>query len=558
MSFDRVIRGGQVVDGTGTPPVAADVAISDGRIDEIGSPDAAGAEEIDASGCRVTPGFVDPHTHLDAQLCWDPSAFPSNRHGVTTVVLGLCGFGVAPCPEDGDEYLLRMLEVVEEIPYASTRNGVPFGWRHWSEYRAHLASQALGVNVAGFVPHSALRYFVMGDRARGEEATADEIAAMVAELERALAAGAVGLATSRGPNHVDGFRKPVPSRFASDEELRALVGACRGRLWQMNVETKFDHDTRALKQEVETYARWSREAGAALTWTPLHAEPGEALWSEMLSHNRELNVGDAVVRPQITAVPITVLLRFDERSVLVGCPGWREALPDFFKLAPEERLARLAAPEVRATIKAATPEARNPLSPDYALWRFTITPSRPDLAGRTIAEAAAAEGVHPVDLLCDQVIADRLATLVEMPVANRSAEGALHFLRDDATLLGLGDAGAHVMSVTNYRYPTYLLAELVRDQRALPLEVAIERLTRAPARLHGLSGRGTIAPGAAADLCVIDPAKLALAPAEVRNDLPGDAPRLVQTGSGYRTVLCNGTVTLRDDTPIDAAPGQML
>ena len=558
MAFDLVIRGGQVVDGTGAPPVAADVAIQNGRVVEIGTPDASGAEELDASGCWVTPGFVDPHTHLDAQLCWDGAASPSNRHGVTTVVLGLCGFGVAPCPEAGDEYLLRMLEVVEEIPYRSTRAGVPFGWHHWSEFRAHLADRPLGVNATGFVPHSALRYFVMGERARGEVATDDDVAQMVAELERALASGAIGFSTSRGPNHVDGFREPVPSRFATDEELRRLVAACRGRLWQINVETKFDHDTKALRAEVDTYARWSREAGATLTWTPLHAEPGEALWSDMLAHNRQLNRGDAVVRPQITAVPITVMLRFDERSVLVGVPGWRDALPGFYKLDPADRIARLRDPEARETIKAGQPEPRNPLSPDYARWRFAITPSRPALAGRTLDAVAAEEGLHPVDLLCEQVIADELATLIELPVANRSADGALRFLEDDQMLLGLGDSGAHVTSVTNYRYPTYLLAELVRDRGALPLETAVQRMTQAPARLHGLRDRGVLAPGGAADLCVIDPERLALAPAELRSDLPGDAPRLFQTGLGYRAVLCNGTATLRDDTPTGAAPGRML
>ena len=232
MQVDWLIRGGEIVDGTGAPRSRGDVAIQAGRIVELGEVSVDARRELDASACWVTPGFIDPHPHLDAQLCWDATGSPSNLHGVTSVVLGLCGFGVAPCPPEGGDYLLRSLEVVEEIPYASTREGVPFAWSTWAEYRDHLAARPLALNVAGFVPHSALRYFVMGERARGEVASPEERDAMVAELTNAFAAGAVGFATSRGPNHVDGYREPVPSRYADEEELQALVSACRGRVWQ--------------------------------------------------------------------------------------------------------------------------------------------------------------------------------------------------------------------------------------------------------------------------------------------------------------------------------------
>src|SRR5919106_2814210 len=228
MTLDAALRGGTLVDGTGAPRRRADVGVKDGVVVEIGEKldDHSAEREIDASGCIVTPGFVDPHTHLDAQLCWDPSGSPSSLHGVTTVVMGLCGFGVAPCREGGGEYLLRSLEMVEEIPFESTSLGVPFTWRTWPEFMAHLRSRPLGVHVYGFVPHSALRYYVMGERARSEPATADDRAALVAELRRSLAAGALGFATSRGPNHNDAYGEPVPSRRADDAELRALVGAC--------------------------------------------------------------------------------------------------------------------------------------------------------------------------------------------------------------------------------------------------------------------------------------------------------------------------------------------
>ena len=558
MAHDLVLRGGLIVDGTGAPPLRGDVAIDAGRVVEVGESVGDAHDELDASGCWVTPGFIDPHTHLDAQLCWDPTAGPSNRHGVTTVIFGLCGFGVAPCPTDGDEYLLRALEVVEEIPYRSTSQGVPFGWHSWREFRDHIGRQALGVNAAGFVPHSALRYFAMGERARTEVATADDRDRMVAELSDALAAGAVGFATSRGPNHVDGYHKPVPSRLADEAELEALVSACAGRIWQINVETKFSHDSAALIKEIEIYAEWTRKAGARLTWTPFYAEPGETVWQEVLEHNRSLNEGGLEVSPQITAVPITLVLRFDEGSFLTAIPGWQEALRDFFALSLDEQKARLLDPQVRDAMKVEGADPKHPLNPDFAYWTFTFCPSQPELSGRSLADVAAQDGVHPVDVLCDQVVRDDLATLIDIPIFNRSREGVVRFLEDPYTLLGLGDSGAHVMSVTNYRYPTFLLADLVVQQQALPVELAVNRMTRVPALLHGLRDRGVLAPGLAADICVIDPERLRLGAVEVRHDLPGGLPRLYQPGFGYRAVFVNGVRTIADDETTGAAPGEML
>jgi N-acyl-D-aspartate/D-glutamate deacylase len=558
MAIDRVIRGGTLVDGTGAPPRRGDVGIDAGRIVALGEVRESARETLDAEGCWVTPGFIDPHTHLDAQLCWDPSGSPSNRHGVTSVIMGLCGFGVAPCPPGGGDYLLRSLERVEEIPYQCTREGVGFQWESWREYRDHIARQPLAMNVAGFVPHSALRFFAMGERASSEVANADDRGAMLRELSDALDAGAVGLATSRGPNHEDGEGRPVPSRFADEEELRTLVSACRGRVWQINVETKFSHDSDALTREVERYAAWSRQARARLTWSPFYAEPGESVWREVLAHNRELNEGGLRVAPQITAVPVTLLLRFDERSFLTSVIGWEEALAGFFKASVEERKARLADPAVRGAMRQGGGDPYHPLTPNYDLWTFSVVPSRPERSGRSLAEVAAEEGVHPVDVLCDQVIADDLETLLDVPVANRSQEGAVRFMEDDWTVLALGDAGAHVMSVTNYRYPSFVLGELVVRKGALSIERAVERMTRAPARLHGLAGRGTLELGAAADLCVVDPERVAVDPVAIRHDLPGNAPRLHQVGRGYRAVIVGGVPSVLHDEATGAAAGEML
>jgi len=555
---DLVLRQGLIVDGSGQAPHAGDVAVDDGRVVAVGRVEERGRAEVDASGCWITPGFVDPHTHLDAQLCWDPSGSPCAAHGVTSVVLGLCGFGVAPCPPGGDEYLLRALEVVEEIPFAATRIGVPFAWETWREYRDHLASQDLGVNVAGFVPHSSLRYAVMGERAREAVANERERAAMVAALEDALEAGAIGFATSRGPNHVDGFGGPVPSRQADDAELEALVGACRGRLWQINVETKFSGDAAALRSEVGRYVAWTRRAGARLTWTPFYADRNAEFWHEVLAENADWNAEGLRIAPQVTAVPITLLLRFDERSAFTAIPGWTQALKGYFSGSPEDRRRRLADPEVRRAMKAAEPEPRSPLNPDFERWTLAVTPSNPSLSGRTLAQLARETGRHAIDVLCDQILADDLQTLIDVPILNRDEPGVLDLITDPHTVVGLGDAGAHVMSVTNYRYPTFLLGELVQRQGRLPIETAIRLLTSAPAELHGLTGRGQIRPGWAADLCVIEPERLALDPVEVAYDLPGGAPRLAQGGRGFRAVFVNGEQTVSDDQTTGQRPGQML
>ena len=552
---DLVVRNGTLVDGSGAKAWRGDVAVDGATISAIGEVGAARAT-IDAAGCWVTPGFIDPHTHLDAQLCWDGTAAPSNLHGVTSVVIGLCGFGVAPAPAGGAEYLLRSLERVEEIPYDCTVLGVPFEWSTWSEYFAFVRAQPLAINVAGFVPHSALRYYAMRDRARGERATADDRLAMVAELRNAIAMGALGFATSRGPNHVDGFGDPVPSRFADDEELRALVDACAGRTWQVNVETKFGHDAAALNAEVARYAEWSRHAGARLTWSPFHAESSDTVWPDVLAYNHDLNASGVTVAPQVSALPIGVLLRFDEPSFFARIGGWEAILGHFFDLSIDDRIALLSAPSTRQALRAADPHAR--FAPVFDEWTLAASPSAPESVGLTIADAARRRGCDAVDFLCDTVVADRLATLVQMMVANRNRIGAHELMVDTGTLLALGDAGAHVMSVTNYRYPTYLLRELVLDKQQLSLEHAVALMTSRPARFYGLADRGQLQVGSAADLCVIDPAELAMGAVRVAHDLPGGAPRLYQDARGYRAVVVNGVCTVDRDTPTDARPGTVL
>ncbi len=531
MTFDTVIRGGTVVDGTGAPARAADVGIRDGVVAEVGEALDGGREELDATGCIVTPGFVDPHTHLDAQLCWDAAASPSTLHGVTSVVLGICGFGIAPCHDGDGEYLLRSLEAVEEIPYASASLGVGFEWTTWGEFMQHLTGRELGVNAAGMVPHSALRYYVMGDRARSERATDDERDAMAGELRRAIDDGALGFATSRGPNHIDGNGDPVPSRAADDDELRALVQECRGRVWQINVATKFAGDARELNAEVDRYAAWSDDAGARLTWSPLFAEPGSTFWHDVLDHNRVLNARNPVA-PQVNPQAVTVTLRFDRPSVATLIPGWEATMHRYYAAPHEDRVAQLASPEFRAALRAAPEDPSVMFAPDYGAWIISTSPSRTDLLGMSVRAAADRTGHDSIDLLCDLIASDDLRTELQIPAVNRDRAGAAAMCADDHALIAFGDAGAHVTSVTSYTYPTDLLARVVRDEARMTLEAAVQRITRRPARYFGLGGHGELTPGFAADVCVVDLDALSMAPLRVSHDLPGGAPRLYRAAAG--------------------------
>lgn len=553
--FDLIIRGGEVVDGTGAPAQRADVGVRDGRIVEVGRLDGdRAAEVIDAGGAIVTPGFVDPHTHLDAQLCWDGTGSPSNLHGITTALVGMCGFGIAPCPPGGLEYLLRSLEVVEEIPYASTSRGVQLLWRSFGDYLDHIDGQQLALNVGGVVPHSALRFSVMGER-RGEVATDAERTAMVTELRDALSAGAFGFASSRGPNHLDADGQPVPSRFADDEELAALVDACAGRVWQMNVRSKAGSTREQLLAELEQYAAWSAAAGARLTWSPCLSDtlPDLPAVLELMTRFEGRGV---TVAPQITSQPLTAILSFEITSMARSL--WPHAMDGFDDLDHGGRLARIADPGFRARLRDRDRSIGfwGPSGPDE--WTLARSTSRPDLQGRLVGAAAAELGVDPIDLVADLAIADDLATLVQVPVANRDRAALDGLLRHDTTLLGLGDAGAHVLSATTYTYSTTLLADFVRDRPVLRIEAAVRMLTDHPAGFFGVPDRGRIEPGLVADLNVIDLDRIGLGPLHIATDLPCDASRLYRTAVGYRATVVAGTTTLLDDSPTGARPGRVV
>jgi len=557
---DLIIRNGTVVDGTGGPIRIADVVIRDGVVSDITeSASTLATKEIDADGAWVTPGFIDPHTHLDAQLFWDPTGRPSVQHGVTTVVTGNCGFGIAPCGDGAEEYLLRCLEAVEEIPYEATRDGVPFGWSNFASYLDALDSLDLGVNVAALVPHSPLRHSAMGERASSEEATDADVELMSAMLRSAFASGAVGFSTSRGPNHVDGDGRPVPSRLANDAELRALVAEAHGRVWQINIRSKGDPTAAESLTEVAEYAAWSDEFGVDLSWTPLLVTPGDTVaWRRLADQAADLSSTGARVVPQVSPLPLVSSIDLSERSLAESVTGWETAMRRLTGLAPIDRIAILHDESFRQALRAAPENPRAILAPNYDRWLLAASTSRPDLVGRSMREVGEALGVSPSDALCDLAIADELSTVVQVPLVNLDAAEVGAAVRADSTLIGLGDAGAHVATITNYTYPTFLLAEVAAGNSVLSIEDVIREITSRPAELFGLTNRGVLMEGAAADIVVVDPNEVALRPSRRVNDLPGGHARMLQEAEGYRSVIVGGVEVVADDQPIGVAAGRVL
>ena len=436
--------------------------------------------------------------------------------------------------------------------------GVGFEWTTWGEFMRHLTSRELGVNTAGMVPHSALRYYVMGERGRSERATESERDAMAAELRRAIGDGALGFATSRGPNHTDGNGDPVPSRAADDDELRALVGECRGRVWQINVKTKFAGDAGDLNAEVDRYATWSGDAGARLTWSPLFAEPGQhVLAGRAGSQPRAQRANDGRSAGEPAGghghAPVRPPLRGDAHPRVGSddAPLLRGVARGPARDAGVGRVPRHAA-------RASPEDASVMFAPDYSAWVISASPARVDLLGTTVRGGADAAGADPIDFLCDVIAGDDLCTELQIPAVNRDRAGAAAMCADDHALIALGDAGAHVTSVTSYTYPTDLLARVVRDERRIALETAVQRITSRPARYFGLAGRGELTPGFAADVSVIDFDQLALAPLRVSHDLPGGAPRLYRAAHGYTAVLVNGEITVDHDEYTGRRPGQFV
>jgi N-acyl-D-aspartate/D-glutamate deacylase len=560
--LDYVIRSGTVIDGTGGPARPADVAISDGRIVGVGAVSEPGATEFDATGLMVVPGVVDPHTHYDAQLFWDPSASPSNLHGVTTVIGGNCGFTLAPInPEDAD-YIRRMMAKVEGMPLAALEQGVPWNWSTFGEYLGALEGN-LGVNAGFLVGHCALRRKVMGAARAEEVATDAEVDAMRALLAESLAAGGLGFSSSQSRTHSDGENRPITSRYADRREMLAFcaeVAAHEGTTLEYITNGCLDAFS---DEEVDLMTTMSTTARRPLNWNVLTVDARSA---DRIEHQLAASSAAAAAGGQIVALTMPTLvpmnMSFRTHCALFLIPGWG----DVMGLPLEERMVQLADPAVRSLLDERARSKEAGVFRGLAHWGTyiigdTYAPANDGCAGRVVDDIAAERGTSTFDTLLDIVLADDLRTVL-WPNTDDGDETTwtmrAEIWTDPRAMVGGSDAGAHLDRMCGSNYPTAFLADCLRGRRLVPVEAAVHMLTGQPAQLFGLRRRGLVAEDYAADLFIFDPATVGSEPARLVHDLPGDAPRLIAASMGVVRVLVNGVETVRDGMPTGAVPGSLL
>ncbi|HEY6474176.1 MAG TPA: amidohydrolase family protein [Acidimicrobiales bacterium] len=559
-----VIRGGTVVDGTGGAPRRVDVLIEGERVAAIG-PDAASAagdaEVIDADGMLVTPGFVDLHTHYDAQLSWDPNASPSPLHGVTTVLGGNCGFSIAPLGPEHADYISRMMARVEGMPLAALQAGVPWDWTSFGEWLGRFDGR-IAVNAGFLVGHSTLRRLVMGERAAGGAATPEDVAAMVAALHTALDEGALGFSTSQVHTHNDGDGQPVPSRAAGRTEMERLAAAVRdhaGTTLELIVAGCLNGFT---EEEVDFIGTMSLLADRPVNWNVLGVSSmnPDGAWSQLAAGTAAAERGATVVA---LTLPHTMQIRlsFEHGAILDGLPGWREV----FALPFDERIAAFSDPETRRRLDAGAHSDEAGILRHLAVWdrlviEETFAPENKAFEGRTVRDVATERGIDAFDALLDVVVADGLRTGLRPPIGESEEDWALRaeVWQDPRAIVGGSDAGAHLDTMCGAVYSTSMLGDGVRARGLLSWERAVQLLSDVPARLYGLRDRGRLVPGAYADVVVLDPTAVGHRAVRTRDDLPGGASRLYAEATGIGRVLVNGTEIVRDGEFTGAVPGRVI
>ena len=560
--LDELITGATIVDGTGAPARQGDVGVRDGRIVAVGTVDEPATTVVDGSGLVVAPGFVDPHTHYDAQLMWDPFATPSNEHGVTTVIGGNCGFTLAPLNAKDADYTRRMMAKVEGMPLAALETGVDWSWRTFGEYLDRLDG-TVAVNAGFLVGHCAIRRFVMGEGSLEGEATDDQVQQMVAVLHDSLAAGGLGLSTTRSSTHSDGDGVPVPSRHAGVPEVLALCRAVsehEGTTLEAIVQGCLDTFS---DDEITLLTDMSKSARRPINWNVLTVDAAapERIPRQLgASDTARANGGRIVALTMPVLVPMN--MSFGTFCALFLIPGWG----DVMNLAVPERMAALRRPQVRADLlaKVDRPEAgvfrRLGNFKRYVIGD-TYSQANAGLKGRVVADIAVERGQDAFDALVDVVLNDDLRTILwPMPTDNNPESWKLReeVWTDPRVLLGGSDAGAHLDRMCGAPYTTRFIGDMLRGRKLVPLEKAVQMITDAPAQLFGLRDRGRVAEGYLADLVVFDPETIGTDDATLVRDLPGDSIRLTAGSQGVVRVLVNGVETVVDGKATGATPGTVL
>ena len=561
MDIDLIIRGGTVIDGTGAGARRADVAIAGDRIAAVEERvDARAGREIDAEGRMVTPGFVDVHTHLDAQLGWDPLPTSSCWHGITSVVLGNCGVTFAPVAPGGREFLAEMMESVEDIPRRAILEGLPWDWTTYGDYLGWLDRTPKGVNAGGLVGHCALRVAAMGERSMVEgSGTADDIARMCEMAEEALQSGALGISTSRTLGHVVPDGRPVPGTWAGPDELLAFADVLRrtGRgLFEgaMRLGERDDEALTNTRAEVAVMGEISRRSGRPVSYGLVQSNRRPDLYAQVIDFTKQENAQGAMVRPQTTARGIGILFGLFNRTPWDRAPAFRE----LNALAPPERLEAIRDPQWRSRLIADGAQARLMLGPDM-IFVLPEGPARYDCRSEdSLAAHAVRRGVSPVEAFLDLAIESKGTVNLNMPLLNQQLGAVEAMLDDDLITLGLADAGAHVGQIMDTSQPTFLLTYWVRERQRWTIEEAVRRLTSDTADLFGFTDRGVLRPGAYADVNVIDFDNLTLPQPEFVHDLPNGASRYIQGSSGYDYTIVNGQIFMDHGSHTGTLAGRVV
>jgi N-acyl-D-amino-acid deacylase len=557
---DLVIRAGTVVDGTGGPPVAADVAVDGDRITLIGEVPEKGRTEIDARGAYVTPGFVDVHTHLDAQVAWDPDATSSCWHGVTSVVLGNCGVTFAPVRKGQERWLAELMESVEDIPAEAILTGLSWDWETYGEYLANLDQLPKGVNVGGMVGHCAVRHYAMGERSLDETPATDaDIAAMCDLVDEAMGAGALGFSTSRTLLHRVPDGRMVPGTWADERELLAIADVLGRRGHGVyEVAPRFERpgaNYEGTRTEVHWMAEVNRRTGRPVTFGLAQSNAGPELFRKILELVDEEGARGGELRPQTTARGIGLLFGLQHRTFFDRAPAWAALQP----LPLDERLGALRDDARRSELIAVADDGNTPPLD----WRgvYVLTADSVDYSADPDTSLAAHAALHD-ETIAEAFVRISLETdgraLFNYPFLNQRMDAVEELLDHPRMAIGLGDSGAHVGLIMDASLPTWFLLHWVRDLAKYTIQDAVRRMTSDTAALFGISERGTLRPGAFADLNVLDLDALALHLPEFVHDFPAGAGRYVQRADGYRATVVNGALFMENGEPTGTHAGRTL
>jgi N-acyl-D-aspartate/D-glutamate deacylase len=563
MAYDLVIKNGVVIDGSGLPRFRADVGVKNGRIASIGRIRESAKEVLDAEGHIVSPGIIDGHTHMDAQIFWDPLGTCSSWHGVTTVVMGNCGFTLAPCAEKDKALVVRNLQRAEDISAEAMEAGIAWKWTTFREWLDVLDGLPKGINYSGYLGHSALRTYVMGERAFEEAASDDDMRAMEAELKDGLQAGAMGFTTSRSPSHETPDRRPVASRVASWDEVRRLVNVM-GDLNAGIFELAGENTDRALGFENARadYHRRLRElaveSGRPITFGLFSRKDAPNVWRDYAKLLEDTAAAGGRMFAQVHSRALSALLSFKTQMPFDKLPVWSEIR----KLPLAEQKAKLVDPALRPKLVEAA-KARfegQALGTEARAAQYDRLFVMDTVAGphKSVAELAKQRGCDPVDVMIDMALEKDLDLFFLQPIANEDQDTALEIMKLPRVVVTFSDSGAHVSQLMDSSLQTHLLSHWVRTKQAFTLEQAVRMVTLVPATLWGFADRGLLREGMAADMMVFDPNTIAPEMPQVVHDLPAGAKRLIQKTRGIKATVVNGEVLLRNGQHTGALPGKLL